>query len=432
MLFESENKNIYEISKARRKDLLALIKEKNSDAKGLVVFVAGFENDRARFWQESSFYYYTGVIDPGVVMVMDMEGTTTLYVPNCGALRKQWVFSPIALEQENAKKLAVDHVENLGQTCAGFQLFPFFKQQSYQDFIALVQKTVSANETIFTLYPDNEHEYVEQRLVVDRLKNFVPKFADSINDISPLVAHMRCTKDMHEIDMLTKAVQITSLAQEAAAQAIEPGISESEVQASLEYMMIGSHARPAFPSIVATGKNATILHYNQNNTDLNDGELVVVDIGAAFEGYCADLTRTYPVSGTFTKRQRELYNIVLECQTYIADLCKPGIYLKNPDKPNQSLHHLAVEFFKKHNLEKYFVHGIGHYLGLDVHDVGNYKRPLRENDVITIEPGLYLPEEEIGIRIEDNYWVVKNGAICLSEDLVKKPEQIERLVKSNL
>jgi Xaa-Pro aminopeptidase len=209
-------------------------------------------------------------------------------------------------------------------------------------------------------------------------------------------------------------------------------VLEAEVQASLEYMMIASHARTAFPSIVASGKNATVLHYNENSGTLKDGDLLVVDIGAEFKNYCADLTRTYPVSGTFTKRQKELYNIVLETQTHIASLAKPGMWVKNKDKVEQSLHHLAVKFLAKRGYDKYFPHGIGHFLGLDVHDVGDYSVPLQEGDVITIEPGIYISEESIGIRIEDNYWITKEGALCLSEHLPKEANDIEAVVQQAL
>ena len=197
-------------------------------------------------------------------------------------------------------------------------------------------------------------------------------------------------------------------------------------------MMIASHARPAFPSIVASGKNGTVLHYNQNNGTLKDGDLVVIDIGAEFNNYCADLTRTYPVSGAFSKRQKELYNIVLQAQTHIAELAKPGMWLKNNDKPDQSLHHLAVKFITDRGYGKYFPHGIGHFVGLEVHDVGDYSVPLHEGDVITIEPGIYIPEESIGIRIEDNYWITKDGSICLSEHLPKEADDIEAVVQQAL
>ena len=127
-----------------------------------------------------------------------------------------------------------------------------------------------------------------------------------------------------------------------------------------------------------------------------------------------------------------MYNIVLETQEHIASLAKPGMWLKNKDKADKSLHHLAVKFLAQRGYDKYFPHGIGHFLGLDVHDVGDYNVPLHEGDVITIEPGIYIPEEGIGIRIEDNYWITKDGAICLSENLPKDADDIEGFMQQAL
>ena len=195
--------------------------------------------------------------------------------------------------------------------------------------------------------------------------------------------------------------------------------------------MTNSCASRAFSSIVASGQNGAILHYTAQDTTMHDGDLVVVDIGARYNYYCADLTRTYPVSGKFTVQQRKLYDVVLETQEYIADIAKPGYWLKNDKRQEKSLHHLACAFLKGHGYDQYFSHNIGHYLGLDVHDVGSYEEPLQEGDVITIEPGIYIPEEQIGIRIEDNYWIVKGGVICLSEQLPKRPKEIEKLVRQS-
>lgn len=416
----------------RRKDVLRLIQEKYPKIDGALFLIAGFEHDRARFWQESSFYYYTGITEAALVFMQDViAGTSTMYVPNCGGVREQWIYSPIPVTQKNAKKLAIDTVTELGDRCAGYQLFPFFKHENYSHVIAKLREIIKSNGKIFTLYPANEHQYIEQRLVINHLVELIPNLKQHIVDISELVADMRRSKDMHEIDLLYKAINITELAQEAAANAIQEDMLECEVQASLEYMFTGAGSRAAFPSIVATGKNATVLHYNENNSPLKNGELVVIDIGASYQGYAADITRTYPVSGTFTKRQKELYNIVLQTQDYIANLAAPGYYLNNPEYPEKSLQHLAKAFLEKHKLAEYFVHGIGHYLGLDVHDVGNPREPLRENDVITIEPGIYIPQESIGIRIEDNYWITKKGTICLSENIVKDPQAIEDLVQQN-
>ena len=423
-------KKDFSIQKARRNELLESIKREYDVAQeSLVLLVAGFETDRTAFWQEGSFLYYTDITEAATAMTLDFANKTSLYIPNCGEVREKWIYSPLALTQENAKQLGVDTVKVLGDKCAGYQLFPFFKAENYSAIISRLKKLVADGAMLFTLYPKNEHEYVEQRLVINHLSDFVPGLKERIVDISAIVADMRRRKDMDEITKLSKAIEITELAHEAAAQAIKAGMLECEVQASLEYMMIGAESRPSFPSIVATGKNATILHYMANNAELKDGDLVVVDIGSVFEGYCSDITRTYPVSGKFTARQKELYNLVLDVQTYIADNAKPGMYLRNAEHPEQSLHHLALHYFKERGYEKYFIHGIGHFLGLDVHDVGDVTKPLQENDVFTIEPGLYIPEEGIGIRIEDDYWMGKKGCISLSENLPKTAQEIEALVQ---
>lgn len=417
----------------RKKELIDTIKRENQKTSGLVMLIAGFEHERERFRQESSFYYYTGIVEPGVIWAYDLAtNKSTLYIPNCGDKRAQWVHSPVQLTQSNAKALGVDEVAMLGSQCAGYQLFPFFQQTRYSVIVEVLKNLIEHNGKLFTLAPSNEYEYIEQRLVLERLEGFIPGIQRYIVDISPIVAQMRRTKDMHEIDLLCKAISITELAHEAGARSMEVGASECEVQANIEYMMTGACAQPAFPSIVAAGKQATILHYMANDQVLENGQLVVVDIGASFDGYCADLTRTYPVSGKFTKRQRELYDIVLATQGHIADHAKPGYFLNNPEHQEKSLHHLAQKFLAKYKLDQYFIHGIGHFLGLDVHDVGNPREALKEGDVITIEPGVYIPEEGIGIRIEDNYWIVKNGAVCLSENLPKKASAIEELVQKSL
>jgi len=364
--------------------------------------------------------------------VIDLSGKSTLYIPNCFEKRAQWLVLPEALIKRDAKVLRVDAVELLGDECAGYELNPYFSEHEYAHMIARIKDVVARGGSLCTTAPDNGYEHLSTRFILGHLHKFIPELHKSIVDVSEFVAAARRRKDVSEIERVYRAIEITELAHESAIQMIKNGALESEVQASLEYMMIASHARPAFPSIVASGKNGTVLHYHQNSGMLKNGDLLLVDIGAEFNNYCADLTRTYPVSGSFTKRQKELYEIVLATQTYIASLAKPGIWLKNKDKVDQSLHHLAVKFLAKHGYDTYFPHGIGHFLGLDVHDVGDYRIPLQEGDVITIEPGIYIPEEGIGIRIEDNYWITKDGAVCLSENLPKEVEDIEGIVQQAL
>ena len=417
----------------RRKELVEAIKlEFPQTSQGIVVLFAAFEQGSERFRQDKTFYYYTGINEPGTALVIDLSGKSTLYIPNCFEKRAQWMTLPVALVNRDAKALGVAAVELLGDECAGYELNPYFSVHEYAHMIGLIQRVVASGGSVFTTAPDNGHEYINTRFILDHLQKFIPDVQKSVVDIAAFVAQSRRRKDVSEIEHVYRAVEITELAHESAVQAIKNGALEAEVQASLEYMMIASHARPSFPSIVASGKNGTVLHYNQNSGTLKDGDLVVIDIGAEFNNYCADLTRTYPVSGTFTKRQRELYTIVLETQAHIASLAKPGMWLKNKDNVEQSLHHLAVKFLAKRGYDKYFPHGIGHFLGLDVHDVGDYSMPLQEGDVITIEPGIYIAAENIGIRIEDNYWITKDGALCLSEHLPKEADDIEAVVQQAL
>ncbi len=415
------------IFKLRIKDLLARIKEEHQGKQGKIVLFADFETDSVRFFQESTYYYFTGLQEPGVVLTVDTKGHTILYVPNYLHERSKWVASSLALDKECAKKIGVDEIKLAGKLCSGYQIYPFSGKEYYIHLIEDLIKDVASDEYLFVLNPDNDSEYIQQRLMLQRLHLF--GCDQSTIDISPIVAAMRRVKDIKEIENLYKAIEITSLAQEAAAKAIAGGVSEGEVQASLEYIITGSQAGIAFPSIVATGKNGTVLHYMESNAVLQKGDLVVVDIGARYNGYCADITRTYPVSGAFTKRQKEVYTIVLQTQEYIASCAKPGIWLCSKERPEQSLYHLAKEFLKAKGYDTYFPHGIGHFLGLDVHDVGDYKHPLQVGDVITIEPGIYIPEEALGIRIEDNYWIVKDGAVCLSEGLPKSIEDIQDMVR---
>lgn len=424
----SNKKHDFSVNVLRRRDLITAIKQEHAGKDGVVLLFAGFESDGTRFKQESSFFYYTGLVEPGLVLAIDLQGKSTLYMPNCGESRATWMHSPIELSQKNAANLGLDQVKVLGSLCAGYQFHPFFPKTEYQALLEDIDAFIKSGKVIYTLAPKTAHGYIEQRLILHRLEEFLSEVKSQVVDVSLLVARQRCKKDMREIETLFTAAEITMVAQEAAARAIEHDQLECEVQASLEYIFTASGASAAFPSIVGGGKNSTILHYTANDAPLKNGDLVVVDIGAQYQHYCADITRTYPVSGTFTKRQREVYNIVLETQQYIAELAKPGYWLNNKEQPEKSLNHLARAYMAKRGYDKYFLHGLGHYLGLDVHDVGDYTRPLQEGDVFTIEPGIYIADENIGIRIEDDYWMVKDGVVCLTEQLVKRPEDIEALM----
>jgi Xaa-Pro aminopeptidase len=410
----------------RRKKLVELVAKNFPDKKGSIILWANFEAENGSFLQEATFFYFTGITEPGVALKIALDGTAILYIPDTSGRRKEWVVGAFEKDAESLKRTGVDVIEYLGEPLQGYVLSPLFTQRNYK----FLSEEISNLPVLFTCYPRTGFNYVQQVGILNHIKSWM-EFPE-INDVSSIVAQMRCQKSKVEIEQIFNAVRITTEAIVSVTALIKDGANERDVEAGLSFVIKSSDAQAAYPTIVATGKNASILHYVQNNTVIKKGELLLIDCGASVNHYCADISRTFPVSGKFTKRQRELYGFVLECQDYIASLVRPGIWLNNKENAEESLHHLAVEFFKRKGVERYFNHGIGHYLGLEPHDVGSYAKPLQEGDVIALEPGLYIPEENIGIRIEDNYWVIKDGSHCLSEDLPKAIDDIEALMKKSV
>ncbi len=254
--------------------------------------------------------------------------------------------------------------------------------------------------------------------------------ATRVASVSEHVAALRLRKDADELRRLREAIRITGAAHAAAAAMIEPGVWEYEIEAVIEYTFRRMGAeRVGFPSIVGSGPFSTILHYDRSRRRTEPGDLVVVDIGAEYGYYSADITRTYPVSGRFTERQRALYALVLATQQAAIEAVRPGITIGE-------LTRLARDYMRAHSgdlcgavtCDTYFIHGLSHWLGMDVHDVGSYAEPLAPGMVLTVEPGLYIPDEELGIRIEDDVLVTADGHELLSAHVPREPDAIERLM----
>jgi Xaa-Pro aminopeptidase len=251
--------------------------------------------------------------------------------------------------------------------------------------------------------------------------------APRMSDLRPHLAALRLIKDEEEIRRLRRAVEISVDGHLAAWRATRPGAWEYELEAAAEgtFRRLGAE-RLGYPSIVGTGRNSTVLHYDDSRAQLRDGEVVVMDMGAEFGYYTADLTRTVPVSGRFTERQRALYPLVLGAQQIVLDSLRPGVTWGR-------LTALARGYLRDHSddlcaprtCDAFFVHGLGHHIGMDVHDVGGFEAPLAPGMVITIEPGVYLPDEGLGIRIEDDLLITPTGAELLSTRLPRAPEAIE-------
>jgi Xaa-Pro aminopeptidase len=255
--------------------------------------------------------------------------------------------------------------------------------------------------------------------------------AGKSNDLLPVLADLRQVKDADELRRLRRAAEISAAGHVAALKAAHVGAWEYELEAAAEYEFrrLGAE-RVGYPSIVGAGVNSTVLHYDESRAQLKAGDLVVMDMAAEFGYYTADITRTLPADGKFTARQRAVYELVLGSQQAAMDAVKPGITMAQLDG-------IARRYMREHSgntcgrrtCDAYFIHSLGHYIGMDVHDVGSYEVALAPGMVITLEPGIYIPEEGLGVRIEDDVVVTAAGYELLSKGVPRAAEAIEALMR---
>jgi len=258
-----------------------------------------------------------------------------------------------------------------------------------------------------------------------------------------LMKQLRAVKTKEEVEVTKIAIDITRKAFERVLGFVRPGVMEYEIEAEITHEFLRNRAtRHAYGCIIASGDSARVLHYVENNRECKDGDLLLMDFGAEYGNYNADLTRTIPVNGKFTKRQKEVYNACLAVHNYCASILKPGInYADYINRVNLEMEKqlMKIGLISKTDIRnqdpanpayrKYFYHGIGHHLGLDVHDVGTRNEPVKEGMLFTIEPGIYIEEERMGIRIENNYWLTKTGNIDLFKGIPITAEEIEAAMK---
>ena len=258
-----------------------------------------------------------------------------------------------------------------------------------------------------------------------------------------IMKELRAIKTRHEVAVMQEAVNITHKALLRVCKFIRPGVYEHEIEAEITHEFIRNRAtRHAYGCILASGDRARILHYVENNQACKDGELILMDFGAEYGNYCADLTRTIPVNGKFSKRQKEIYDACLAVHHYAAKMLKPGITwleITAAAEIEMNKQLLKIGLLNKADIKnetpdnracrKYFYHGLGHHLGIDVHDIGTRNTAIREGMVFTIEPGIYVEQEQIGIRIENNFWVSKNGNIDLFKGMPITTAEIEAVMK---
>jgi len=311
----------------------------------------------------------------------------------------------------------------------------------------LLQQWIHLSDTIYLNTNEN-----------DRKANEVPvrdyRYAAYMRNRYPLhnykrsakiLKDLRAIKTPLEIEVMQKAIDITDNTFRRLLKFIKPGVMEYEIDAEIWHSFLSQRASgTAYGSIIASGDNARILHYVNNNQECKDGDLILMDFGARYGNYSADLTRTIPVNGKFSRRQKTVYNACLDLHYYCASILKPGI---NINDYTEKVADKATEIFQKIGLlkkadiknedpenrayRKYLYHGISHHLGIDVHDLGTKNEPVKQGMVFTIEPGIYIEEEHMGIRIENNYWITKNGNKDLMKNIPITVEEIESLMKSH-
>lgn len=258
-----------------------------------------------------------------------------------------------------------------------------------------------------------------------------------------IMKDLRAVKTSLEIEVVQKAIDITDETFRRLLKFIRPGVMEYEIEAEIYHSFLSQRATgPAYGSILASGDRARTLHYVSNNAECLDGELILMDFGAEYGGYCADLTRTVPVNGKFTRRQKTVYNACLQLHDYAKSLLKPGITIIDyTDKVGEEAtrQFLKIGLLKKTDVKnedadnrayrKYLYHGISHHLGIDVHDLGTRTEPIKAGMLFTVEPGIYIEEEKMGIRIENNVWITKNGNKDLMKNIPITTDEIESLMK---
>jgi Xaa-Pro aminopeptidase len=380
----------------------------------------------AVFFQEPYFYYLTGHDEPGaaVLLVPDppagksVDGPREiLYLPPRDPAQEKWEGPKLGPDDPGiAEKTGFGTVEPIGNLKGDLEKFA----KTYKTFYTL-------------LAPDHEEGYPHLTNSVAVIREAIPNA--KLKDIGPQLDIMRQVKAPGELALMQKAIDVSIDAHLDAMKTMRPGLFEYQIAARMkEIHEWGGCEREAYSPVVGAGFNSTVLHYSALDDEIKDGDIVVIDVGGEYGGYAADITRTLPANGKFTPRQREIYDIVLGAQNAAIAAIKPGAVLYGG---KDSLQQIAMDYINAHGHDKeghtlgrYYIHGVSHHLGLDVHDPGDRARPLEPGMVVTVEPGIYIREENLGVRIEDDILITKDGHEILTARLPRTADEIEKIMSS--
>ncbi|KFM98801.1 peptidase M24 family protein [Bacillus clarus] len=374
-----------------------------------------------KFVPNRNFYYMTGIDESNVIFMLKKLANKVeeiLFIEKADPVLEKWVGKTVS--KEEAEKISgikkVVYLESFESSTAK-TLFTDNVKHVYLDLEHRDWKGTETKALAFAKHVREQYPHL------------------SIGNVYPNICELRVFKTDEEIEKIKEAISVTKEGIYNVLKQAKEGVMEYELEAHFDFTLKSSGIKyHAFDTILASGKNATVLHYEDNDAEIQQGDLVLLDLGAQKDYYNADISYTFPASGTFSDRQKQFYNIVLKALKETTEMIKPGLKFAALNEHTKKV--LAEECKKNgliqedEELSKYYYHGVSHFLGLDTHDVGSYNdRVLEVGMVITVEPGLYIEEEAIGIRIEDDILVTKDGYENLSKDIIRTVEEIEDFMR---
>ena len=381
--------------------------------------------------QNSDLFWLTGVMQEDSMVILfpdnpDPKFREVLVLVRPNELKEKW----------DGKRLRANEAREI----SGIQTIVWL-----DSIEALLQTWIHLADNIYLSSNENDRKasLVRSRdyRFIDEMKTKYP--LHNFQRAAKIMRDLRAIKTAEEVELMQKAMDITDVTFRRLLGFIKPGVIENEIEAEIYHSFLSQGSTgPAYVSIIASGDRARTLHYVSNNQECKDGELILMDFGAEYGGYCADLTRTVPVNGKFTRRQKTVYNACLNIHNYCKSILKPGITIvdyTNKVGEEATQQFLKIGLLKKTDVKnedaenrayrKYLYHGISHHLGIDVHDLGTKTEPVKAGMVFTIEPGIYIEEEQMGVRIENNFWITRNGNKDLMKNIPITVEEIEALMK---
>lgn len=384
-----------------------------------------------RFVQNSDLYWLSGISQEDTMVILypdnpDPKGREVLVLVKPVELKEKWDGKRLRAAEGTAMSgiTTVIWLENLDALL-----------QTWIHQVDNIYLNTNENDRKSNLLPTRDYRFIQQMMQRYPLHKY--------HRAAQIMRNLRAVKTKYEVEVIQEAINISEKAFRRLLGFIKPGVMEYEIEAEIMHEFLRNRAKgEAYGSIIASGDRARTLHYVFNNEECKDGELILMDFGAAYGGYNADLTRTVPVNGKFSKRQKEVYNACLDLHNYCKSILKPGISVVDyTEKAGEEATRLFIKIgllnkadLKNEDKEnrayrKYLYHGISHHLGIDVHDLGTRTLPLKPGMLLTVEPGIYIEEEQMGIRIENNVWLTKNGNADLMKNIPVTVEEIEALMK---